>query len=119
MNTERIEKLLEDIRHQSEARYVLVQQLRELIRWAGDEVTEEVKYGGFLFSGRSRDFAGVFSYSRHVSVELSEGASLDDPHQVLEGGGKYRRHIKLHSLDDIEQKHVGEYVRAAYQQQIA
>ncbi|MCH8552269.1 MAG: DUF1801 domain-containing protein [Natronospirillum sp.] len=116
MSNDRIDNLLEDIRHQSEERYTLVQGLRELIASAGDDVTEEVKYGGFLFSSQ-RDFAGVFSYSRHVSVELSEGASLEDPHKVLEGGGKHRRHIKLQSLADIEQKQVGEYVRAAYHYQ--
>ncbi|TGG92906.1 DUF1801 domain-containing protein [Natronospirillum operosum] len=116
MSNNRINSLLEDIRHQSEERYALVQALREMIASAGDDVTEEVKYGGFLFSSQ-RDFAGVFSYTRHVSVELSEGARLDDPHNVLEGGGKHRRHIKLQSLADIEQKQVGEYVRAAYRHQ--
>lgn len=116
MSSDRINSLLEDIRHQSEERYNLVQALRELIASAGDDVTEEVKYGGFLFSSQ-RDFAGVFSYARHVSVELSEGARLDDPHHVLEGGGKHRRHIKLQSLADIEQKQVGEYIRAAYRHQ--
>jgi hypothetical protein len=29
---------------------------------------------------------------------------LDDPHKVLEGAGKVRRHIKLHSLNDIVAK---------------
>lgn len=59
-------------------------------------------------------FSGVFSYTRHVSLEFPEGASLPDPHQVLEGGGKHRRHIKLRATKDIAEKQVREYVGAAY-----
>jgi hypothetical protein len=77
-------------------------------------VSEEVKYGGLLFS-QGAPFCGVFSYTRHVSLEFGEGASLPDPHQVLEGAGKLRRHIKLGSLQDISDKHVGEYLVLALQ----
>lgn len=113
MSKARIERLLEDVRHQSEVHYQLVQTVRELVMSLGDDVTEEVKYGGLLFSTKSH-FAGVFAYARHVSVELSEGALLADPYEVLEGGGKHRRHIKLRSMADIEARQVGEYVRTAY-----
>lgn len=39
---------------------------------------------------------------------------LPDPHGVLEGGGKLRRHIKLRALQDIADRHVAEYVQAAF-----
>ena len=113
MTTERVEKLLEDIRHLSEERYAVVQQLRSLVLSAGPGVSEEVKYGGILFSAAS-PFCGVFSYAQHVSLELSVGARLPDPYGVLEGGGKHRRHIKLRTAADIAAKHVHEYVGAAY-----
>jgi len=44
-------------------------------------------------------------------------AQLADPHQVLEGSGKLRRHIKLHSLDEVGRKQVAAYLQAAWQQQ--
>ena len=114
MTTERVEKLLHDIRYVSEERYAVVQRLRELALSVGPDVTEDVKYGGILFFVQSH-FCGVFSYTQHVSLELSEGARLPDPHRVLEGGGKHRRHIKLRTMADIAEKHVDVYVRAAYE----
>lgn len=113
MMNDRIEKLLDDIRHLSEDHYVIARQLRELVLAAGAGVTEQVKYGGILFSS-GVPFCGVFSYANHVSLELSEGAKLPDPHQVLEGGGKLRRHIKLRAATDIAGKHVREYIESAF-----
>ncbi len=113
MTTERVGKLIADIRHLREERYSLVQEVRNLVLSAGADVSEEVKYGGILFSADSA-FSGVFSYAHHVSLVLSEGAKLSDPHGVLEGGGKHRRHIKLRAPADIADKHVREYIGAAH-----
>ncbi|SEP18745.1 DUF1801 domain-containing protein [Aquisalimonas asiatica] len=114
MTTEQVETLLDDVRHLGEAQHAIMLRVRELVLSAGPDVSEEVKYGGVLFSVHSH-FCGVFAYAHHVSLEFSEGARLPDPHHVLEGGGKHRRHIKLRGADDISAKRVGEYVRAAYE----
>ncbi len=108
MSTDRVAKLLEDIRLLSEDRFKLVQSLRKLILGLGG-ISEEVKYGGILFAER-KPFCGIFSYAKHVSLEFSAGASLPDKHKVLEGDGKLRRHIKLVAVDDIESKHVRDYL---------
>ena len=111
---DRVEALLEDIRLVDPDQHALVSRLRAVILAVGPEVTEEVKYGGLLFSA-GRPFCGVFAYRQHVSLEFSEGAGLADPGQVLEGTGKYRRHIKLRSVDDITGKQVGRYIEAAHE----
>jgi hypothetical protein len=113
MPAERIAKLLEDIRLLSDDRFELVQSLRKRVLSLGSPVTEEVKYGGILFSA-GKPFCGIFSYANHVSLEFSAGASLLDTHKVLEGDGKLRRHIKLVTAQDIERKHVGDYLTLAY-----
>lgn len=112
MSADRISKLLEDIRLLDPARFELVQALRELILGLSAPISEEVKYGGFLFSA-GKPFCGVFSYAKHVSLEFSAGASLQDEFKVLEGEGKLRRHIKLLSLQDISGKHIREYLFSA------
>jgi hypothetical protein len=109
MPTDRIEKLLDDIRMIDPARFELVQSLRELILGLNTPMSEEVKYGGLLFAA-SKPFCGVFSYAKHVSLEFGEGASLPDKFKQLEGEGKLRRHIKLTTLGDIPAKHVREYL---------
>ena len=113
MNAERITKLLEDIRLLSEDRFKLVQSLRKLILGLGVPVSEEVKYGGILFSA-DKPFCGIFSYANHVSLEFGAGAALPDKHKVLEGEGKLRRHIKLTAIQDIESKHVRDYLVLAH-----
>jgi len=115
MTSDRVEKLLDDIRLLGEDRYALVQSLRKLILATGPAVGEQVKYGGLLF-GAGDPFCGVFSYARHVSIEFGQGASLPDQYKVLEGGGQYRRHIKLVSEKDIAARHVGHYVALAFAQ---
>ena len=112
MPTDRISKLLEDIRLLDPERFELVQALRKSILGLDSPISEEVKYGGILFSA-AKPFCGIFSYAKHVSLEFGEGASLPDKFKVLEGEGKLRRHIKLTSVPDIAEKHVGEYLLLA------
>jgi hypothetical protein len=38
----------------------------------------------------------VAVYSAHVNVGFFQGATLDDPHGLLQGSGKLMRHVKLH-----------------------
>lgn len=113
MPADRISKLLEDIRLLDPERFALVQALREIILGLDSSVSEEVKYGGFLFSA-DEPFCGVFSYTKHVSLEFGAGASLPDPFNVLEGTGKVRRHIKLSSAQDISGKHIRDYLVLAF-----
>ena len=46
-------------------------------------------------------------------LEFSHGAKILDPHGLLEGKGKGRRHLKLHTIEDVEDKHLTEYLRLA------
>lgn len=112
MASDRITRLLEDIRSLSEEPFNLVQALRKDVLGLNTSISEEVKYGGILFAA-GKPFCGVFSYAKHVSLEFGEGASLPDKYKVLEGEGKLRRHIKLLSQDDIATKHVREYLALA------
>lgn len=114
MTTDRVATLLEDIRLVDEQRFRLVQALREAVLGLDPCVSEQVKYGGLLFSA-GQPFCGVFSYARHVSLEFGDGAALPDKHQVLEGQGKLRRHIKLATMQDLSARHVQEYLGLAFQ----
>lgn len=113
MIANRVSKLLDDIRLLDEQRCQLVQVLRQAVLDLDPAITEEVKYGGLLFSA-AKPFCGIFSYSKHVTLEFGDGAALPDPHGVLEGEGKLRRHIKLYSEQDLSARHVREYLQLAF-----
>jgi hypothetical protein len=113
MNPEPVDDFLNELRRVDEERYALVERTRKLIHTAGPRLREEIKYGGLLFSARA-PVCGLFSYDKHLSLEFSRGAALADRHQVLEGEGKLRRHIKLHKIGDLFKKNVREYLELAF-----
>ncbi|MDX1700014.1 MAG: DUF1801 domain-containing protein, partial [Melioribacteraceae bacterium] len=73
---------------------------------------EKMMYGGIMFS-LTEDYAGIFARKNHVSFEFGNGFKMNDPNKVLEGGGKYRRYLKLRSLTDIKDKEVEFFVEQA------
>ena len=109
---QRVKKLLDDWEIDSPALYENASSVRTKIVQIADTVDEEVKYGGILFAAPV-PFCGIFVYKQHVSVEFSHGAKIEDPYGLLEGKGKGRRHVKLHTLEDLEKKYLTDYLRLA------
>lgn len=114
MNDERVDQLLNDLRLANPAGYELVQEIRKAVYSAVPKASERVMYGGFMFATAAQ-FCGVFAYTEHVSIEFSRGCDLTDSHYVLEGSGKLRRHIKVHTLADIKAKHLRAYITQAHE----
>jgi hypothetical protein len=112
MSREKVERFMNDLGLTHPDVHTLAQAARAMIRSVIPNADERMMYGGILFSA-PEDFCGVFAYSAHVSIEFGKGAQMKDAHGVLEGNGKFRRHIKLRSTADIESKHLKEYVRQA------
>jgi len=102
--TPEVEALLSQWK-QSSDKYELVQAIRNLILQHHPLVKERVMYGGIMFS-LAEDFSGVFVSQNHVSLEFSQGFLLQDPKNILEGTGKFRRHLKIVNAADIKQKKV-------------
>ena len=109
MKTNPVDDLVDDLRAVDVDRADLVNRLRRLVLSIDPKVKEEVKQGGILFSA-GPPFCGIFSYQKHVALEFGRGAELPDKHQVLEGEGKLRRHIKIVTPQDMFRKNVREYV---------
>lgn len=109
---ERIERMLQEIREHNGDHLSIVARLREIILATGSSIQEEVKYGGLRYSS-NKAFCGVFSYKDHVTLELSDGATLSDPYTLLEGSGKQRRIIKFRESAEIEAKHAADYIKMA------
>lgn len=113
MNPEPVDDFLNELRRVDAQRYELVERVRKLIHTAGPRLREEVRYGGLLFSAGA-PVCALFSYERHLALEFSQGTALADRHQVLEGEGKHRRHIKLEKIGDLFKKNVREYLELAF-----
>jgi hypothetical protein len=112
MATKSVQELLDDIRLLGDEQLSLTESVRKLVKQTIPSVTEEVKYGGLLFASGVQ-FCGVFAYKQHVSVEFGSGAKISDTRGHLEGSGKGRRHLKLHSEKDIQAKALAHYLPLA------
>ncbi len=104
--------LLEDIRLLGEEQFQIVEAVRALVKKTIKPLSEEVKYGGILFSSDVA-FGGVFAYKEHVTVEFGHGAKIKGEEGFLKGSGKGRRHIKLKSVSDISAKKLVTYLPLA------
>ncbi len=109
---QKVKNLLDYWEIDNPALYEIANSVRTRILQLAGTVDEEVKYGGILFAAPEL-FCGIFVYKQHVSVEFSHGTKIVDPHGLLEGKGKGRRHLKLHTLEDVENKHLTNYLRLA------
>lgn len=111
-NDTETQKFIDNVEVQNSNKYQILQLLRQRVFDNIPEVKERMMYGGIMFSFFG-DFGGVFVYQNHVSFEFGDGSKFEDPKKVLEGKGKYRRHLKLRSPEEIEVKEVDFFVKQA------
>lgn len=106
---EQVQSFLDDMQGGTLEQYEILQALRAVVFQLHPGVSERIIYGGIMFTLED-DFGGLFPSKHHVSFEFSQGFMLKDEGGHLEGTGKFRRHLKIKSLSDIEDKQVAYYV---------
>jgi len=67
----------------------------EVMRDCGDDVRELLHDGHPTACVGDAAFAYVNAFKAHVNVGFFRGAELADPEGLLEGTGKFMRHVKL------------------------
>ena len=67
----------------------------ERMRRCGADVRELVHDGCPVVCVDDAPFSYVNAYTAHVNVGFFHGAALDDPASLLQGNGKYMRHVQL------------------------
>jgi hypothetical protein len=73
----------------------IAQQWFEVMRKCGDEVRELLHDGCPVACLGDAPFGYVNVFTSHVNVGFFHGAALPDPARMLEGTGKFMRHVKL------------------------
>ena len=111
-NKATVQSFLEELSITEPDKFDLISTLRMMVLESYPKALEIFKYGGIIFN-LEEDFSGIFVYKNHISLEFSKGYTMKDENRILEGGGKYRRHLKIRSLQDIKDKKVAHYVKQA------
>jgi len=69
---------------------------------------------GFSFTGRPSDsFIHIAVYARWVNLGFNRGSTLDDPAGVLQGSGRWVRHIRISELADLDKPAMRAFIKAA------
>lgn len=107
---EQVEKYLEEMMLINDEQFNVLRKLREIVFNVNPKTNERIMYGGIMFS-LNDDFGGIFVRKNHISFEFGNGFTMNDPDKLLEGKGKFRRHLKIRSLSDIDDKKVEFFVK--------
>jgi len=86
----------------------------QVMRACGDEVRELLHDGCPVACLGDAPFAYVNAFTSHVNVGFFQGASLPDPERLLQGGGKYMRHVKLQPGSATHTAALSKLIHAAY-----
>lgn len=86
----------------------------EAMRGCGDDVRELLHDGHPTACVGDAAFGYVNAFRDHVNVGFFCGAALADPDGLLEGTGKFMRHVKLKSGKSANSAALLELIEAAY-----
>lgn len=86
----------------------------DVLRACGDDVREVLHDKHPTACIGQAAFAYVNAFSAHVNVGFFQGAELEDPDRLLEGTGKFMRHVKLRPGEPIDEAALERLIRAAY-----
>src|SRR5579863_10112293 len=86
----------------------------EVMRKCGDEVREVLHDGCPVACMGDAAFAYVNVFTSHVNVGFFQGAALPDPARLLQGTGKFMRHVKLRPGTATNTVALSKLIDAAY-----
>src|SRR5213082_16979 len=86
----------------------------EVMRSCGDDVRELLHDGHPTACVGDAAFAYVNAFKAHVNVGFFRGAELTDPKGLLEGTGRFMRHVKLSPERDVDAAALMKLIKTAY-----
>jgi hypothetical protein len=86
----------------------------EVMRKCGDEMRELLHDGCPVACLGDVPFGYVNVFTSHVNVGFFHGAALRDPAHLLQGTGKFMRHVKLRSETSIDAEALSKLIEMAY-----
>jgi hypothetical protein len=92
----------------------IAQKWFEVMRNCGDEVRELMHDGCPVACLGDAPFGYVNVFTAHVNVGFFQGASLPDPNHLLQGDGRFMRHVNLRPGTATNSAALTRLIHAAY-----
>ena len=93
---------------------VIARHWFEVMRKCGDDVRELLHDGHPTACIADAAFGYVNAFKAHVNVGFFRGTEIADPAGLLEGTGKFMRHVKISPGSVFDASALSKLVRAAY-----
>ena len=92
----------------------IAQRWFEVMRGCGDDVRESLHDGHPTACVADAAFSYVNAFKAHVNVGFFRGAEIADPEHLLEGDGKFMRHVKLRPESQVDATALMKLIETAY-----
>ena len=92
----------------------IAQEWFQVMRQCGDEVRELLQDGCPVACLGDAPFAYVNVFTAHVNVGFFHGAALPDPARLLQGTGRFMRHVKLRPGTATDAESLRRLIEMAY-----
>ena len=92
----------------------IAQRWFEVMRDCGEDVRELLHDGHPTACVGDAAFGYVNAFKAHVNVGFFRGAELSDPSSLLEGTGKFMRHVKLRPERELDANALMKLIEKAY-----
>jgi hypothetical protein len=92
----------------------IAQRCFEVMRACGGDVRELLHDGHPTACVGDAAFGYVNAFKAHVNVGFFRGAELADPERLLEGTGKFMRHVKLSPGRNVDARALTALIETAY-----
>ena len=86
----------------------------DVMRTCGDDVRELIHDDHPTACAGDAAFAYVDAFTGHVNVGFFQGVELADPDGLLEGTGKFMRHVKIKPGRPVKEAALRELIELAY-----
>jgi len=92
----------------------IAQRWFEVMRACGDDVRELLHDGHPTACVDDAAFGYVNVFKAHVNVGFFRGAEIADPHGILQGNGRFMRHVKLRPEHEVDTAALTGLIEIAY-----
>ena len=91
----------------------IIRALRKFVKRIAPQLQESVKWGNGCWVKGKVPVSYVYSGRDHVQFGFFRGSALRDPRGLLNGEGKFVRHLKVRKPSDIDESAFGALLRQA------
>jgi hypothetical protein len=98
---------------QAPLQQAIIRKLRALVKRSAPQLVESVKWGNGCWVDGKAPIAYVYCAPDHVQFGFVNGSALTDPRGLLEGSGRFVRHVKLRRSADLAPQVLAAFLREA------